>query len=564
MLKMLFSKERIMKKTITFLFLLSLLGTWSCTKERLVIQDRELQFDENSPEYQVYQAERAMQYIRTFRFEKLGDVLSKINDEGVKENLQDSLRKYRHIAETEALYYAAKDIDTLYFRPDVVVYDPSYREGARLGGHFTLPSTTLVNSRGIIHGFKNFPNTTEFHFYNNRATGLKGLEDLPEMKIFRWLINPSDIVKSFPDEEFEYVPLQADLSGNSHLEEIAVGGIELGRIIFPDHQLESFSNGGIYSAGGNKFPTGSLNGLWAKNISIGGEADQDFRLVNVRADQLIFRPLVKSFDIAETEIKDLNIAGVEKLILNDGLHKLTLSNAQNLKERPNFSASLRDLSIHNFPFAPDFPVGLKKLSYGYVNSYPFDPDFSDLHQLDTLIINYSTDNSYTGVPNYLEFKTSTLKLPSALKHIEINTAGNYTINLEGIQLPPSLESIRFSATLKEETTLDLSNLLNLKEVTFNTKRFGGILKLPPTVEKINFSASELNTSQLDLSQLTNLKSLSLRSSAQDNPLTLILPPNLSESVFMGWSTNVKPVNLQTGSTIINKPAWFDQYVSYYE
>ena len=72
-----------MKKTITFLFLLSLLGTWSCTKERLVIQDRELQFDENSPEYQIYQAERGMQYIRTFRFEKLGDVSDKINDESV-------------------------------------------------------------------------------------------------------------------------------------------------------------------------------------------------------------------------------------------------------------------------------------------------------------------------------------------------------------------------------------------------------------------------------------------------------------------------------------------------
>lgn len=552
-----------MKKTITFLFLLSLLGTWSCTKERLVIQDRELQFDENSPEYQIYQAERGMQYIRTFRFEKLGDVLDKINDESVKKNLQDSLRKYRYIAETEALYYATEDKDTLYFMvPEN--NNPTLGDEVWLGTNFLSADIRLVNSKGNIHGFKNFSKTTIFHFYNNRATGLKELEDLPEMKIFRWLVNPADIVKYFPDEEFQYVPLQADLSGNHQLEDIEVGGIELGRIIFPDHQLKSFSNSGLYSTGGNKFPTGSLDGLWAKKISIGGEADQDFRLTNVRADQLIFRPLVKSFDIAETEIKDLNIAGVEKLILNDGLHKLTLSNAQNLKERPNFSASLRDLSIHNFPFAPDFPVGLKKLSYGYVNSYPFDPDFSDLHQLDTLIINYSTDNSYTGVPNYLEFKTSTLKLPSALKHIEINTAGYYTINLEGIQLPPSLESIRFSATLKEETTLDLSNLLNLKEVTFNTKRFGGILKLPPTVEKINFSASELNTSQLDLSQLTNLKSLSLRSSAQDNPLTLILPPNLSESVFMGWSTNVKPVNLQTGSTIINKPAWFDQYVSYYE
>ena len=98
------------------------------------------------------------------------------------------------------------------------------------------------------------------------------------MKIFRWLVNPADIVKYFPDQEIQYVPLQADLLGNHQLENSTrSGGIELGRIIFPDHQLKSFSNSGLYSTGGNKFPTGSLDGLWAKKISIGGEADQDFQ-----------------------------------------------------------------------------------------------------------------------------------------------------------------------------------------------------------------------------------------------------------------------------------------------
>ena len=99
-----------MKKTITFLFLLSLLGTWSCTKERLVIQDRELQFDENSREIPDLSGQSgACSTFVTFRFEKLGDVLDKINDESVKKNLQDSLRKYRYIAETEALYYATEE-----------------------------------------------------------------------------------------------------------------------------------------------------------------------------------------------------------------------------------------------------------------------------------------------------------------------------------------------------------------------------------------------------------------------------------------------------------------------
>ncbi len=86
----------------------------------------------------------------------------------------------------------------------------------------------------------------------------------------------------------------------------------------------------------------------------------------------------------------------------------------------------------------------------------------------------------------------------------------------------------------------------------------------------------LKINRLDLSKLTNLQHLKLGilgidrypSSASDiesmQQVELVLPPNLSESVFTSFSSTVKPVGLKVGSTIINKPEWFDNYVHYYE
>lgn len=311
-----------MNKIELFILVFSFLIVWSCTEERLVIVDKELEFDENSAEYQTYQAERAMEYIRMFRFEKLGDVFDKLNDPAVKKNLQDSLRKYRSIAENNALYVVSPENDTLFFIPPAND-NPTLGDEVWLGTNFLAPYTKMPNSRGVLHGFKNYPATTLFHFYNNLATGVKGLEHLPELKLFRWVVNPADVANAFPDEDYEYVPLQVDLSGNHKLEEIALSGIELGNIIYPDHQLELFSNGGIFSTvGGNKIPSGSLDGLRSKIISVGGDADLDFKISNVKADSVYFSPTIKNLDTRQTEIKSLRVNQVEKVLLNDGLEKL--------------------------------------------------------------------------------------------------------------------------------------------------------------------------------------------------------------------------------------------------
>ena len=268
-----------MKRILTIILAFSFFGFLSCTKERLVIKETELEFDENSEEYQTYQAERAMQYIRTFRFEKLGDVLDKINDPTVKKSLQDSLSRYRYLAANEALYYLTKNNDTLFFMPPI--------NGTQIGTNFLGNDNRLVNDKGVIHGFKNFPETETLHFYNNLASGVEGLEFLPNLKILRWVINPDDVIRKYPGEDFEYVPVRADLSRNAELKEIAVSGIELGNFIYPDHELELFSNGGIFAtAGGNRIPTGSLDGLWAKTISEGGDSYPDFKMKNSRTDSL--------------------------------------------------------------------------------------------------------------------------------------------------------------------------------------------------------------------------------------------------------------------------------------
>jgi len=137
-----------------------------------------------------------------------------------------------------------------------------------------------------------------------------------------------------------------------------------------------------------------------------------------------------------------------------------------------------------------------------------------------------------------------------------------------MEFPPSLQSIKFNIATVSAGSLDFSNVTNLKELSFYILVMNsGAIKLPPSVEKIDFSSSTLMINELDLSQLTNLNYLNLGElgySYQTGgiPVTLTLPPNLNESALSSVNAGRKPVILKTGSTIVNKPDWFDKYVQY--
>lgn len=537
-----------MKRIITFTFVLSCLF-FSCTKERLVIVEKELQFDENSYEYQVYQAERAMQYIRTYRFEKLGDVLNKINDEVLKKSLQDSLKVYRQVAENNALFFVKDKKDTLFYFP-APNNNPTYKDEVVLGGSFRIGANlTMEDSRGVLNGLKNFPKTTMFRFYNTLATGIEGMELLPDLKKFEWVLEQYTFENEFPDTKFEPVPLKVNLSKNHKLEEIILSNIELGNIEYPVHQMNKIRAGGLVKSG-------NLDGLWAKHADIFGlEHGGDFVIKDSKIDELFLGNhvgiVVKSLDISSSDIKRLQTAPVEKVLLNESLENLSFD-AGSLKEEISFPAGIRKMDLYN---------------------YLFTPDFSKLYSLDSLELGYSTDNSYSGAPNRLEFNLSDIHLPLSIKYIGLSTSGYYEFNADGIQFPPSLQSVRFSARIKN--TLDLSYLTNLKELTLYTTYFSGEIKLPSAIEKLDFGTSSLLVSRLDLSNLTNIIYLNLGDLGKNYAVNevhitteLVLPPNLSEQALINVTSRYMgvyyPVSLKKGSTIINKPSWFDKYVNYYD
>lgn len=537
-----------MKRILTIILAFSFFGFLSCTKERLVIKETELEFDENSEEYQTYQAERAMQYIRTFRFEKLGDVLDKINDPTVKKSLQDSLSRYRYLAANEALYYLTKNNDTLFFMPPI--------NGTQIGTNFLGNDNRLVNDKGVIHGFKNFPETETLHFYNNLASGVEGLEFLPNLKILRWVINPDDVIRKYPGEDFEYVPVRADLSRNAELKEIAVSGIELGNFIYPDHELELFSNGGIFAtAGGNRIPTGSLDGLWAKTISVGGDADPDFKMKNVRTDSLYFSSAIKNFDISETEIKGLKIGQIEKLVLNDKLERLWLSSG-NLLSKPNFPQSLEELDLSGYELSDkDFSStsNLKKISLS-------------TKSFEGLLLPGSIEDITFYLDRYNGSSAGINRDYSNLPRLKSVTINNGDFDQTGLIFPESLEYLSFFdwSPINVRGAGDYSNLHNLKTFAANQVSFERMPVLPASLSTLQLNGISLpEASTMDLGNLTNLDFLRVHAYYSE-PVTLILPDNLTEAAVSAgyggvngvWASIILPV----GSTIVNAPEWLSQYV----
>jgi len=296
-----------MKKVLITISIAGLCLFLACTKQELTIIDDPMVLDENSRQYQAYMAERATNFIKLFRFDKLGDIRERIKDPEMKAKIDALYREYRTKAENEALYFVTPKNDTLYFLPSLDLDYPerffvNFEPSSIGAGH-----SNMINSEGILQGFQNYPNLTDFMPRNCFATGLKGLEFMPEMTYFGWkILWLDDLKKKYPDREFAPTRLKADLSQNHKLETIAMNCVDISDMKFPSHQMERFelksSEQGMWVVINN-----SLGRVNADDIYVVGELSADAN------SELTLSNTVRRLNLSVSGTKKLDLKNVKGL-----------------------------------------------------------------------------------------------------------------------------------------------------------------------------------------------------------------------------------------------------------
>lgn len=542
-------------KNIHIILLLMLglfLGMVSCTKEELRINNNELVLNENSPEYQVYLAERAMQFIRSYRFYEMGNTLDKITDPAVKKNLTDSLTKYRSIAADNAIYFINEKNDSIFVF--LGLENPLERTAAG-ASFFSSQYMIYPNVDAPLYGFDRFPKLEYIGCSDGLATGLEGLDKLPELKNVSLLRDPDLFRTRYPTREFEFIPIKMDLSKNLKLEKLWLRNYDISNIIFPDNKVD------LLELEGGLIPSEGLNHIKAKRVLFTSDYrfapyivfDNNMVVKNNNVDTLYFqkdgtdpRPGteslyfsgLKTLDVKETELKNLVVSfnsnnsmksaaegnAIEEVLVNEGLLSLSL-NSKALKEPVSFPSSLQKMELAN---------------------YLFGADLSGLNQLKTLGVYYSTNYDY-------EFDAAKWQFPISLEQLDIIGTVNKDIDFTALT---HLKSISFKA----EGYLVIASL-------------NAEIKLPATIEKVDINGYKLAppSGTVDFSNLTNLKSFWINlvtgSAAGQQPITLILPPNLTEQALItgrdAYGSGWKPIRLKTASTIVNKQSWMDDYIEFY-
>lgn len=521
-------------KNITILLFVAMLSTVSCTKEELRINNKELELNENSPEYQVYLAERTMTNILKFQFDDIENSISKIEDATVKQNLTDSLTKYRAKAEKEALYFKKSD--------NTIVYlwlgnkKPEERTGVSVS--FTSNKTNYQNLDEPLQGFEKFPNTTAVSISGAFTKSLIGIDKLSKLKYFGLSRSAYYSNSFYPNRDFEFIPIAVDLSKNTKLEKIIIYNYDISNITFPSIKLKEFKiKGGVIHSN-------DLNNVSTENLLIDNSTENYTTYAIEFDDELKFNDNIdslsihiakegsknlKSIDVSQTKLKNLKLGffneytmvqmdnnKVEKLILNNGLQSLSLK-GRSLKEDVIFPESLENIILSN---------------------YLLNADLSNLNQLKNLGIYFdgSENNFY---------------------------------DTEKIKIPKTIEEFNMSATVNGD--LDLSYLSNLKTLRFNNSNgaysyVNGEFKLPSTVNIVDIEMIAINPPSkiVDLSNLTKIEFFRFKNDG-DSIFTLKLPANLNEQALKKvkekfWGA---PIKLKKGTIIENKPNWLDKYVEYY-
>lgn len=524
-------------KNITILLFVAMLFTVSCTKEELRINNKELELNENSPEYQVYLAERTMTNILKFQFDDIDNVISKIEDATVKKSLTDSLTKYRAKAEKEALYFKKSDNTTVYLW--LGNKKPEERTGVFV--NFISNKTNYQNLDEPLQGFEKFPNTTSVFISGAFTKSLIGIDKLSKLKSFGLSRSAYYSNSFYPNRDFEFIPIAVDLSKNTKLEKITIYNYEISNITFPSIKLKEFKikGGVIHSNDLNNVSTENLliDDLTENYTTYAIEFDNELKFNN-NIDSLSIHiskegsKNLKSIDVSQTKLNNLKLGffnrytmvqmdnnKVEKLILNNGLQNLSLK-----------GRSLKEDII--------FPKGLQNI---ILSNYLLNADLSNLNQLKNLAIYFdrSENNFY---------------------------------DTDKIKISKTIEEFNMCATVNGD--LDLSYLNNLKTLRFydcgnrgGHSYVNGEFKLPNTVNIVDIEMIAINPPSkiVDLSNITNIAFFRFKNDG-DKIFTLKLPVNLNEQALKKvkekfWGA---PIKLKKGTIIENKPSWLDKYIEYYD
>lgn len=536
-----------MKKifTIGIISLLALSSFQACTKEELVTINNPLELDENSIQYQQYMEERAIQLIKEYRFDRLGNTIDRIKDPVARERVLALLAEYRNRAFNEALYYAKPNKDTIFFFPPNI---DSRLEAKRLYIS-NLYQKAVVNEIGVLHGFKNFPNVETVDIGNSLATGIKDLNGLPELKTFNWTFEPYYFREFYPDVELAPRPLDFDFSQNHKLETVNISYVDLTNLKFPATKIKSVNLGEAIVNSGDV-----LNTIAANKVSIRGDSEtRDLVLKTQYIDSLsFFVSGLTSLDVSESNLLNLYTIDIENITLNEGLQKLRLG-ADRLSAKPILPNSLEELDLVSYTL-PDkdfstatnvkrmlwaglgyndlaLPIGIEELTISSQHPYP------------TLIKDFRSHDN--------------------LKKIIIHEAD---FDFGSVQFPQSLESLAlmsFGSSIHIKSNGDYSDLHNLKTFAVKLAKFDKMPLLPSSLLKLEMLFADFTDSDVvDLSHLTNLNSIFMQAG---RPITLILPNNLTEAAVIAGAKSLQSTAafyLPTGSTIVNAPSWLDQYVGY--
>ncbi len=452
---------------------------FSCKKEELVITEVPLELDENTEEYQQYIAERALEFIKTYRLEKVDSLIKKLTNEKEKKRITDSFIVYKQRAISDAFYFVTDKNDSLFFlHPGI----KNEKELTNLIMNFVGQppfSGSLFNTKGVLHGFRRFPELIELTIENSLGTGIEELEYADDLQTFTWSVDRGVMEQQFPQQAFEYVALKADFSKNTKLQSLRFRNISDRNLIFPDHQLNAvvFEQSDINATNNlNTLKTKTLQLLSDKASSPGFVLKND-QIENLRIEASsnlgeIYSGNIKTVDISETKLKSFIVrdaTSIEKITLNEGLENLDFEILE-YGDR-EFAGKLAEIS--------HYPNSLQNLKL--VSRQLKQQDFSNLDQLQTMQLSGQQQDYQITVP-------------SSLKTLYVFNANECNLNLENAT---ALEAVSVSA----HSTVNLGKLpasvhtLNLINAGNNNS----------TLESLDLSASQLNNLSINKFSLSQIK-----------------------------------------------------------
>ena len=533
---------------IAFASLWILLGFQACTKQELITVNEPVELDENSIQYQQYMVERATELIKAYRFDQLGNTIDRIKDPTERQKVLALLTEYRDRAFNEALYYATPSGDTIFFFPPGI---DSRLEAKRLYIS-NLYQKAVVNEIGVLHGFKNFPAVETVDMGNSLATGIKDLNGLPELKTFNWTFVPYYFGEFYPDVELAPVPLEFDFSENKKLEKINIHYVDLVNLKFPENKIPAVNFGSAIVNSADE-----IDRIAANSINITGTSTEEgLALKSKNIDSLILNlTQLKVIDIGESEILNLRISLIEQLTLNNKIEKLTLF-AENIKQKPAFPNSLKELTISSYPLSDkDFSTasGLKKMTWGGAG-------YNDL------ILPNSLEELTVSIPHPYSPVNYDYSNLSNLKKITIQD-GDF--DQATIQFPLNLESLTITSSGRRLTINgdgDYSHLINLNTFAVKLATVSKMPQLPSSISKLELLFVHFkDDGEVDLSHLTNLGSFLLQAQSSEQPVTLILPGNISEAALQAGAASInatQAIFIPVGSTVVDAPNWMLKYIRY--